>query len=246
MSRCVQGGVTRVFFFNDWRQRHLGLLPKKEMSNVVYRSAVASLFVQLLVGLVTAGGFFVPLPDEEAEDLRLIFGLELGSQLIEFVYYLLVVCWYREIQTWTRYLDWVISTPAMLLSTILFFRHRASEVLVPDTFEMGTLYACLGLNWLMLSFGFAMEASQAVSRGIGLALGGAAFVGSFTVLSLFLASTDALSVGLYVAMYAVWSLYGVAAALDDVPKNVAYNALDIVSKNFYGIFLLVYAIARAE
>jgi hypothetical protein len=93
----------------------------------------------------------------------------------------------------------------------------------------------------MLLFGFLME------RGVlaplsGLTLGGAAFVGSFTALATLLDESDPLSLGLYVAMYTVWGLYGVAAALGDTAKNVSYNALDIVSKNFYGVFLFVYAL----
>ena len=35
-----------------------------------------------------------------------------------------MVCRYREIKTWTRYLDWFLSTPIMLVSTAFFFRHR--------------------------------------------------------------------------------------------------------------------------
>ena len=106
------------------------------------------------------------------------------------------MCVYREIQTWTRYVDWVISTPAMLVSTVLFFRHRADLVLLPDTFRMGSLYVVLGLNWLMLAFGFVLEVSRAISTFWGLALGGAAFVGSFTVLARFLDADDATSVWL--------------------------------------------------
>ena len=33
-----------------------------------------------------------------------------------------------------------------------------------------------------------------------------------------------------------------AAVLADVPRNVAYNALDVVSKNVYGLFLFVYVL----
>lgn len=213
--------------------------------SLVYSSAVASLVVQLLVGVVTGASFFIPIATKH-EDLRIIFALEFASQVVEFVYYLVAVCYFGKIVTWTRYLDWVISTPVMLLSTILFFRYRTGDVLVPDTFETGTLYACLGLNLLMLAFGFAMEFSQAISRLVGLTLGGVAFVGSFTILSLFLDATDPVSLGLYVAMYVVWGLYGVAAALDEVPKNVAYNLLDLVSKNFYGIFLFVFALVISQ
>ena len=38
-------------------------------------------------------------------------------------------------------------------------------------------------------------------------------------------------------MFIVWSLYGVAATFKPNEKNVSYNVLDIISKNFYGLFI---------
>jgi hypothetical protein len=38
-------------------------------------------------------------------------------------------------------------------------------------------------------------------------------------------------------MFAVWGMYGVAAVMPDVPKNNTLNLLDIVAKNFFGVFL---------
>ena len=35
----------------------------------------------------------------------------------------------------------------------------------------------------------------------------------------------------------VWALYGVAAFMSYRVKNIAYNILDLFSKNFFGIFL---------
>ena len=35
----------------------------------------------------------------------------------------------------------------------------------------------------------------------------------------------------------VWSLYGVAATFSPNLKNVSYNLLDLVSKNFYGLYI---------
>ena len=32
-------------------------------------------------------------------------------------------------------------------------------------------------------------------------------------------------------------MYGVSATFDVVTKNISYNLLDIVSKNFYGLFI---------
>jgi hypothetical protein len=201
----------------------------------VLRTAQLSLAAQVVVGLVTAGAFAVP---RKPDDLDPILALELSSQVVEFAYYAAVVGWFgAALPTWTRYLDWAVSTPIMLLSTALFLRHRGGAP------SGGALAACLLCNWAMLACGFAVERGRA-DRLLGLAFGGAAFVLSFTALSLLLDAADGLSLGLFWAMYVVWGLYGVAAgALDEVRKNVAYNALDVVSKNFYGLFLFAYVLA---
>jgi bacteriorhodopsin len=36
----------------------------------------------------------------------------------------------------------------------------------------------------------------------------------------------------------IWGLYGVAYVLPEAEKNVMYNALDVISKNFFAIFLV--------
>ena len=210
------------------------------MSGLVYRSTVLSLAAQLLLGAVASIGFFLPIPEAYRADLQLILAIELGSQIVELLWYTVVVCRYNTITTWTRYIDWVISTPIMLVSTVFFFRHRSGDPLVL-VFERPTVYILLSLNWLMLLFGFLAERKQ-LSKMLALALGGAAFVGSFTLLATFVKNVDVTSLAVFWTMYVVWGLYGVAAALADTPKNVFYNGLDIVSKNFYGLFLTVYAI----
>ena len=209
---------------------------------IVYRTAVASLLVQLAVFLVTSASFFVPLPAAEREGLEAIFALELTSQFVEMAWYTVVVCRYRTILTWTRYADWVVSTPLMLLSLALFFYHRRGRP-VWDVGAAPALYASLALNWAMLAAGFAVERGRA-PRAPGLAAGFAALAGSFVCLGTLLDARDGASVGLFGATAAVWALYGVAAALRDVPKNVGYNALDVVSKNIYGVFLFGYSVAR--
>ena len=214
---------------------------------IVYRSAVFSLLVQLVVGGITAGAFALPLPNKTyEEDLRIIFATELGSQVIEFAWYLIVVCRFKEILTWTRYIDWVISTPIMLVSTAFFFRHR-QELPLLDILQDTRLYVILALNWLMLASGLAIEVEHSrVPRILGLAVGGGALVGSFTVLSLYVDASDSISLWLFVSVYVVWFLYGGAAVLGYREKNVSYNLLDIVSKNFYGVFLFFYALYSVD
>jgi hypothetical protein len=44
-------------------------------------------------------------------------------------------------------------------------------------------------------------------------------------------------------MFGLWAMYGLAFLMPPVAKNLGYTALDIFSKNFFGIFLY-YIIAQ--
>ena len=79
-------------------------------------------------------------------------------------------------------------------------------------------------------------------------LGTGFFVASFAVLfhHYVLHNADGgVAFPLYAVIFVVWGGYGVAATLDDVPKNVSYNLLDVLSKNAYGVFLFFYALSNA-
>lgn len=214
-------------------------------SNLVYRSAVASLALQIVVGVVTGATLIVNVRDTDTRrDINVVVALEVVSQVIEFLWYMWVVCRYQKIETWTRYLDWVVSTPVMLASTSLFFAHRTVGQHVLSPLTRPALYACFACNWGMLLFGYVVE-RECIARGPGVFVGSIFLIASFTLLATEIPVNDGLSQGLFWVMYAVWALYGVAAMLPYTPKNVAYNGLDIVSKNFYGIFLFVYALTAA-
>jgi hypothetical protein len=212
--------------------------------SIVRTSALVSLLAQLLIGAVTSVGFFLDVKNEnDREDLNIILAFEVSSQAIEFLWYTVVLILSRTITARLRYIDWVLSTPIMLISLAMFFRHRDSTSLsssVLSVFESYEIYACLAANWIMLAFGFAME-SMWISDVAGLLGGGLSLVGSFTFLAV-LTPIDALSHVLFWVTFGVWGLYGVAAALNDVAKNVMYNSIDVVSKNCFGLFLFVYAL----
>lgn len=211
---------------------------------IVRTSAIASLVAQLLIGAVTSVGFFIDVKSEQdREDLNTILTFEVSSQVIEFLWYAVVLLRSQTITARLRYIDWVLSTPVMLISLAMFFRHRdasSSSSSVVSVFESYEIYACLGVNWIMLAFGFAMESAW-ISEMIGLLGGGLALVGSFTFLAV-LTPIDTLSHALFWITFGVWGVYGVAAAFDDVTKNVMYNAIDIVSKNCFGLFLFAYSL----
>lgn len=189
------------------------------------------------------------LPQDEAYEYRndvvAILVVEGASQLVELLYYTIAVCVFTgSIQTWTRYIDWYISTPVMIVSTAMFFRHRQrQDVSVALRLEDPFVVMSVCLNQLMLSFGLLME-FHLLGKCVGIVPGFAAFVASYALLGQTLDEEDAMSVILFFTIFFVWSLYGVAALLPYTSKNVSYNALDIVSKNFYGVFVGVYLLTR--
>lgn len=214
-------------------------------SDAVLVSARASLAFQVLLTAITASSFVLPRKSDQGS-LFLIVALETGSQVVEFTYYAVALCWAGSIQTWTRYVDWVISTPVMLLSTMLFLCYLTegdgvdfSNLWESDEKRMATI-GTLTLNWATLALGLAYELEWWASP-TPLALGMLTFLGSFAFLLVgYVRGTGTIGIALFLFMYVVWGLYGVAATQSYRVKNIGYNLLDIVSKNFYGIVLFLY------
>lgn len=213
--------------------------------NGVLWSARASLAFQVLLTAVTASSFALPYKANQ-DSLLTIVALETGSQIIEFSYYVVVLLRARTIETWTRYIDWVLSTPVMLLSTMLFLCYlvEGDGVGFSSLWEVGNrrmaTIGTLGLNWATLALGFAYEVKVWKSP-TPLVLGMLTFVGSFLFLFVgYVKGSGTIGIALFLFMYIVWGLYGVAATQEYRIKNISYNTLDIVSKNFYGIVLFLY------
>ena len=91
-------------------------------------------------------------------------------------------------------------------------------------------------NALMLWFGYLQEIGI-LSIVWSSILGYVSLLGSFGILYKQFVSKTPQQQGLFYFMFSVWSLYGIAAMLQNKEKNIFYNVLDIFAKNFYGLFL---------
>ena len=91
-------------------------------------------------------------------------------------------------------------------------------------------------NGLMLLCGFLGEAGI-IDKRIGIPLGFIFFYLSFNLIHKEYAKKSKLGNKLFIFLVIVWGLYGIAAMTDLKTKNISYNMLDIVSKNFYGLFI---------
>ena len=131
-----------------------------------------------------------------------------------------------------RYMDWMITTPLILLAVVLFYNHGANTV----------NYKCylilIILNWLMLLFGYLGE-RRIISSMYGLIIGFVFFALMLLYMFFFMIPKNA-PMAVFVIFSIIWTGYGIAYLLDEEAKNIAYNILDITSKAIFGVVLWLY------
>lgn len=216
----------------------------------IYDTAKLSLVIQFLTGLIGIQGLFLDIP-EKHHILKDILTLETIVQFIEFVYYIWLLYCFKQLTydiTFTRYFDWFLSTPIMIVSTILFLEYntkidQSNDKQTEILYVSGILQnngSVIGMilfaNFLMLFFGFLGE-RNIISRFMGFILGTLAFAYSFYLVYERFVGLNETNQNLFWFMFVVWSLYGIAYLFPYEIKNISYNLLDILSKNFYGVFL---------
>jgi len=184
--------------------------------------------------------------------LKEILLLEMIVQVIELGFY----GWYRkelasslfDVSTY-RYYDWVLTTPVMLLTTMAFYVYldyskNASGKRTPPRFtdfiaeKWGHIKYILASNFAMLLFGFLNQMgwlSIVWSSILGFGALGGTFYGIYKYYVQHVKQP-----GLFIFTFLFWSLYGFAAMFSNHAKNLMFNGLDLITKNFYGVFLTWY------
>lgn len=101
------------------------------------------------------------------------------------------------------------------------------------------------LNAIMLLFGYLGEVKQ-INNYLAVFLGFLPFFAMFYIIYENYAKFTPNGEILFWYFSVVWSLYGVAAIMPYLWKNISYNILDIFAKNFFGIFLAYIAIKHND
>ena len=144
--------------------------------------------------------------------------------------------------TFVRYFDWFITTPIMLFSSVFFMEYlnfkeyKTIDVNSILSEKPNELFQIFISNFLMLLFGFLTEIKK-IPRNVGFIFGTLAFFYSFYVIYYNFVGSNMINQYLFFFILIIWFLYGVAFLFSYVTKNTIYNILDIVSKNFYGLFI---------
>ena len=204
------------------------------MEGLVKKSADISLKVQIIAGILTFFGSNIKV-SKEHQVLSQLLTLETIVQFIEIVFYIWITrsMMSAEKVTPRRYIDWAITTPTKKEQGIdtkmdlqSFYNEHKSDV------QKIFVY-----NWLMLLFGFLGEIGTLPLK-ISVSIGFVFFALTFNIVHKYGKQTEK---GKTFSKYftILWGLYGVAAVLPLAEKNISYNILDIFSKNFYGIYLLM-------
>lgn len=225
------------------------------MSALVEQTTKASIVIQVFTGIFGLVGLSTVLPPEHAI-LTQLLGLEMFVQLIELVFYFYYsASFHLESLARIRYFDWFLSTPIMLFTMAAYFTYKNKDeqrnkeenkegLSLSDFYVVNqqSLWIIFIANFFMLLFGYLGE-NGSLSRPTSFTLGSAAFLVSFYTLYDKFARFSESSRILFSIMFVLWSGYGLGFLFSNVSKNIIFNVLDILAKNFFGLFL-AYQIQR--
>jgi bacteriorhodopsin len=214
----------------------------------VHLSTNISIIIQILSGLIGLSGLVINVP-EKHKILQNVLTIELVVQFIELIFYIFVLqsmaITALPQMAAMRYLDWFITTPTMLLTTILLFKYEEYlenniekkldfwDFLKTDRDNIIIIIVC---NFFMLLFGYLGEIGiidMTISLTIGFLFFGITFYNIY--INYAVKSKNATTLFYYIS--SIWGIYGIAAALPIDLKNNMFNILDIFAKNFAGLYL---------
>jgi hypothetical protein len=211
-----------------------------------YITLVISIIIQIITGIIEVGAFFVKVPTMYSLIKQLLI-IELVVQFFEGSFYLWLSYNFTKVLNITpkRYIDWVITTPSMLITLMIYLIYLNKKV--EDNTKDLELFTILKdnsnifipvvlLNWLMLLFGYLGE-MRIIPVLLGVFLGFIPFVIYYYMIYVNYVNQSTNGYLLFWYFVFFWSLYGFVAVLPYYIKNAFYNILDLFAKNFFGIFL---------
>jgi bacteriorhodopsin len=203
------------------------------MAEIVKLTTQASIIVQALSTVFGVKGILTPVPASK-QVLVNVLKLEMLVTSIQLAWYVnLYKSFDLASMATRRYSDWFITTPLMILSMAVYYIYESKKTFTFEKYKK-PLVQMFVANFIMLLAGFLAEKGL-MDRTVALGIGFAAF--GFVFKKLYDEFRTEESDEIYKLLTSVWALYGLAFMLPDVQKNIMYNGLDLISKNFFAFFL---------
>jgi hypothetical protein len=211
-----------------------------------YITLVISIIVQIITGIIEIGAFFVKVPAIYSI-IRQLLIIELIVQFLEGMFYFWLAYNFTQVLNVTpkRYIDWIITTPTMLITLMVYLiylnkkiENKTNELNFVTIFKdnLNIFIPVIVLNWLMLLFGYLGE-MKIIPVLLGVFLGFIPFLIYYYMIYVNYVTQNTSGYLLFWYFFIFWSLYGVVAVLPYYIKNAFYNILDLFAKNFFGLFL---------
>lgn len=133
--------------------------------------------------------------------------------------------------TTTRYIDWSMTTPLMLIVLCLVLSNNIEKKV-----SLMVITGVIILNYIMLLLGYLAEVNY-MDRLYSLIFGFIAFFGLFYLIFINYIAPKYMKAN-YILFYfflIVWAFYGIVFMFNEEYKNLAMNILDCISKCLVGI-----------
>ena len=91
---------------------------------IVQKSVIISLIIQVTTTIIQLFGLFFKVSKKD-EILRSVLKIETIVQIVEGIFYIWLAYSFYKLKDVTsrRYYDWMLTTPTMLLATIIYFKY---------------------------------------------------------------------------------------------------------------------------
>jgi bacteriorhodopsin len=206
-------------------------------------STYFSIIIQVIAGIINLWGLHINI-DDNKKIFKDLLNVELFIQNIELVFYIWMANNLNIIQNITpyRYLDWIITTPTMLITLMAFLdkdKNKDNNLYNYIQKNKYFIIKIIVLNLIMLLFGLAGELKY-LDYNSAIILGFIPFIYYFKLIhdKYIIKKSSSENINTYWFYFIIWSLYGIVAFLSYEYKNSAYNIIDLFSKNFFSVFLV--------
>jgi len=224
-------------------------------ANPVQYYVKASFMITYILLLTTATITFIEAMRTQVPNIRHILNLETCISIVAGYFYSIFITQIEGYSKdnkpvdWTdisktRYVDWTITTPMMLLTLCIVLGSNINKKV-----DISTLSIVLLLNYIMLYVGYLGETNAVNLTGtkemnllLVSIIGFIPFTGMFYLIfkNFVQPKYNFANYCLYFFYLIVWSLYGIVYLFKEEYKNICMNILDCIAKCLIGLGLWAY------